>query len=421
MTRTITLRRGIAYGLTGALAAALLAGCATKVAPAAAVSAAKAEEALAQGRLQRAVTHAEAAVQAEPRNAAYRAMLGDAYLDVGRFASAAASFADAAELGDASARTALSLALSLTGAGRHAEAAALLNGREGEIATADLGLALALAGQPERGIHLMGNAIRQGENTPKMRQNLAYSYALAGKWREARVMAAQDVPADKIGDRMEEWSRMVQPQAWQLRMAALLDVPAHVADAGQPVHLALANHPSIDQLGAEALAVATPAPLAPVASPQVELPAVTMAAPAVAALAAPVAVAPSAPLPVVAVQADFDSAFAASAPAEQPRATPRRNGTHRVQLGSFSSEASARRAMAIYQRRYPELAGHPLAISEAVVRGQRFWRVSAAGFGQSDSRALCGQVKARGEGCLAHAENRPLPGAVDTGIRLARR
>ncbi len=431
MTRTITLRRGIAYGLTGALAAALLAGCATKVAPAAAVSAAKAEEALAQGRLQRAVTHAEAAVQAEPRNAAYRAMLGDAYLDAGRFASAAASFADAAELGDASARTALSLALSLTGAGRHAEAAALLNGREGEIATADLGLALALAGQPERGIHLMGNAIRQGENTPKMRQNLAYSYALAGKWREARVMAAQDVPADKIGDRIEEWSRMVQPQAWQLRMAALLDVPAHVADAGQPVHLALANHPSIDQLGAEALAVAAVPELPdlaewtpePIAAP-VELPAVALSAlAALAAAPAPVAFAPPAPPVAAAPHEDFASAFAATVGVEAVRAAsaPRVNGTHRVQLGSFSSEEGARRAMAIYQRRHPELGGHPLAISEAVVRGQRFWRVSAAGFGQSDSRALCGQVRARGEGCLAHAENRPLPGAVDTGIRLARR
>ncbi len=110
------------------------------------------------------------------------------------------------KLGDNSARTALSLALALTGEGKLQEASALLNDWEQEIATADVGLALALAGQPERGIHLMSNAIRAGDNTPKMRQNLAYSYALAGRWREARLMAEQDIPADKVSDRIEEWA-----------------------------------------------------------------------------------------------------------------------------------------------------------------------------------------------------------------------
>ena len=35
------------------------------------------------------------------------------------------------------------------------------------------------------------------EQTPKLRQNLAYTYALAGNWRAAQVMAAEDVPADQ--------------------------------------------------------------------------------------------------------------------------------------------------------------------------------------------------------------------------------
>src|SRR5690606_40308731 len=124
--------------------------------------------------------------------------------------------------------TVLSLSLALTGQARFDEAAVLLNDHEQNIATADLGLAYALAGQPERGIHLMSNAIRGGENTAKMRQNLAYSYALAGRWREARLMAEQDVPADQIGDRIEKWALMASPQAWQTRIPALLDVPAGV-------------------------------------------------------------------------------------------------------------------------------------------------------------------------------------------------
>src|SRR5690606_10312495 len=125
--------------------------------------------------------------------------------------------------------------LAMLGEGRHHEAASLLNSREGQIATADLGLALALAGQPERGAYLMSNAIRSGENTPKMRQNLAYAYALAGQWREARLMAEQDIPGDKVSDRIQEWAAMAQPEAWQHRVAALLQVPAGVADSGQPV------------------------------------------------------------------------------------------------------------------------------------------------------------------------------------------
>jgi hypothetical protein len=64
-----------------------------------------------------------------------------------------------------------------------------------------------------------------------------------------------------------------------------------------------------------------------------------------------------------------------------------------------------------------------MVITEAVVRGKRYWRVSAAGYDQASSRAMCGRVKnsRAGEGCFAWAESRPLPGAIDTGVRLARR
>src|SRR5690606_24780693 len=257
MTRP-TPRRAIgpklSLALTSALAGVLLAGCTTQAAPPATLSATKAEQALASGKHSQAIEHAEAAVLAEPHNAEYRSILASAYLDAGRFASAETTYKDAMQLGDQSPRNALSLALALSAQGKYPDAAALLNQWEGRIATSDLGLALALAGQPERGIHLMSNAIRSGENTAKMRQNLAYSYALAGRWREARLMAEQDVPADQVGDRIEQWAAMAAPEAWHVRIASLLDVPAHAADAGQPVQLALANTPSIDQLAAEATA-----------------------------------------------------------------------------------------------------------------------------------------------------------------------
>jgi hypothetical protein len=105
----------------------------------------------------------------------------------------------------------------------------------------------------------------------------------------------------------------------------------------------------------------------------------------------------------------------------QPQAAPSAAGTHLVQLGSFASEQGARRAWNIYTQRYPELAGHQMVISEAVVKGKRYWRVSAAGFSRTSSTAMCGKVRGGGQGCIAYAEGRPLPGAVDAGVRMARR
>ena len=434
MKNTATSKRVIGLAVTSAMAGVLLTGCTTNAAPPATLSAAKAEDALAGGKHDKAIAHAEAAVLAEPHNAAYRSMLASAYLDAGRFASAETTFKDAMQLGDNSPRNALSLALAQAAQGKYREAQALLNQREGDIATADLGLALALAGQPERGIHLISNAIRGGENTAKMRQNLAYSYALAGRWREARLMAEQDVPADQIGDRMEKWAFMASPQAWQARVPALLDVPVGIADAGQPAQLALANNPSIEQLAGEA--VATPV----AAAPARELP----------ALAPVEAARHQAPQPA---HENFKSAFASTgssdsraavtqdasrfvgtpvvqaipsrsrAAAEAPAARPVQgeNGTHLVQLGSFSSEAGAKRAWSIYVKKYPELSDHQMVVSEAVVRGKRYWRVSAAGFGRATATSMCSRVKAAGSGCFAYAEGRPLPGAVDSGVRLARR
>lgn len=528
--------RTIGLVLTTAMAGALLAGCSGKVAPQAAVSATEAQQAMASGKHERAIAHAEAAVLAEPRSAQYRAMLGQAYLDAGRFAAAQTSLDDAMELGDQTPRTALSLALALTAQAKYSEAAALLNGWEQRIAASDLGLALALAGQPERGIHILSNAIRAGENTVKIRQNLAYAYAVAGRWRDARIMVAQDVPADQVGDRMALWGQLVHPAAYQHRVAGLLGVPAGVVDGGQPVQLALANFPSVDQLAAHAVdspsapvvaALEAPQP-APVRAAMIdrdrELPALSendrppepamIAAPAPiqrvavpasnAGTSAPVdnryaavlqvvnpapaltATPASQPVTAAAVpawQASQDNAISyvaqpvvqttqvrhaaavtprvsgrvsggegtrsvatrAIAPrsaqsaaaadistpgetAQRPSrsiaalAAPQAGGTHLVQLGSFSSERGARRAWGIYVDRYPQLADREMVITEALVRGKRYFRISAGGFTRAQSQAMCASPRANGgDGCIAWAQSSPLPGAVSTATRLARR
>jgi len=434
--------RMVGLAVSTALAAGLLTGCATQAAPRADLSASRATAALAKGKTQDAIAHAEAAVQAEPRNAAYRATLGSAYLDAGRFASAETTFDDAMKLGDSSPRTALSLVLALEGQGKYDQAAGVLHDSEGRIEPSDLGLAYALAGRPDRAVQVLTDAIRNGDNSAKTRQNLAYSYALAGRWSQARLMASQDVPSNKVGDRMEEWAQMAQPEAWQARVAAMVGAPVGVVDAGQPVRLALGNNPGVEQLASEAAAAAH--------APPVELAAVSAPVAAQANAPAPAtelpAVAQPAPQLAVAAPSDFKTAFSTYAPTRAPAPrTPQRvgqtaplhrsvapkpvhaaevkqaQGTHLIQLGSFASEDAARRAWAIYAKHYPQLASHRMVLTQAVVGGKRYWRVSAAGFGLASSQAMCGRVKSAGQGCFAYAEGRPLPGAVDAGTRLALR
>ena len=441
MYQTANRTRLIGLALSTAMAGALVSGCTSNAAPPAAVSAGKAEAALAKGKHEQAIAAAEQAVLAEPRNTTYRAMLGAAYMDGGRFASAAQAYADARELGDNSARTALSLALSLSATGKGAQAIAVLESAQNRIAASDLGLAYTLAGNPERGVHILSNALRGGENTAKVRQNLAYSFAMAGMWREARLMVAEDVPADKVPDRIAQWAQVSQQGYEAYRIAQLLDVPVVYDDAGQPAMLAVENNPSIEQLAAESLPSPEPAPqvAAARAAGHLELAAVDVP---VSTARAPVAASAAQPGP-----ANFQAAFPTPSPVRQdtnslvreavadsrPVASAAKtatamnaipaveNGRHLVQLGSFSSEAGAKRAWGIYLKHYPELANHEPVITEAVVRGKHYWRVSAASYDQDGSQAMCGRVKRSGEGCFAYHEARPLPGAVDTGMRLASR
>jgi len=240
----------IALFMSTALASMALASC-TSAAPPAETSFSKAQAALSSGKIDRAITHAEAAVLAEPRNAGYRALLGAAYLEAGRFQSAATAFGEAMELGATDNRTVLSYVLAKVATGDNASALAVLSENQATIPVSDFGLALALAGQPDQGVHYLVNAVRNGDTSPKARQNLAYTYALAGNWRAARVMAAEDVPADQLDARLSDWAAVARPEDYQLRVANLLGVTP-VSDGGQPQMLALSNFPSQQMMVAEA-------------------------------------------------------------------------------------------------------------------------------------------------------------------------
>ncbi len=415
-----TSKTRLSHAVGAALALGLLAGCAAQGMSVRGNSADAARLALQKGNGEKAVVNAEAAVAASPRDVAMRVLLGQAYFKAGRFQSAATTFDDAMKLGDNSARTALSLALAQIGAGQQQAALAVLDDWRGEIPASDLGLALALGGEPERGVSVLADALRGGENTPKVRQNLAYAYALAGRWKEARLMAAQDVPADKIDDRLTEWASSVAPEMYQNRVAALLNTPVR-RDQGQPAMLALANNPAMEQMAAEstanpaapvALAVKMPAAPGGELAPVDEVPAIA------AADSAPVSE-PVAPTPVEVAAApsgnpQYVSAPVIQVPAAQPvkqarTAAPRpiptsAGGTHMVQLGSFSSPQGARRAWGIYSARNASLAHYRMNITPAVVKGKNVWRVAAAGLnGSGAANGLCSSVKKKGGACFAYA------------------
>ncbi len=434
-----------------ALAGLALAGC-TASAPAAETSFAKAQSALSAGKADSAIGHAEAAVLAEPRNAGYRTMLGAAYLDAGRFESASQAFADAIELGSDDSRTILSYALAKIATGNNRAALAQLAANENAIAPADLGLALALAGEPEKGVHYLVNDVRAGNGGAKARQNLAYAYALAGNWRAARVMAAEDVPADQLDARLSQWASMARPEDYQARVAQLLGVTP-VADSGQPQYLALANFPSQATMVAEAQAQAD-VPAEPSESEamafgirDIDVAASAAPAPAASATPAPRAVPAAAAAPVrsgprfvsnaivqdvpvtkrptrvTPAPAPAPAPVRAAAPANQQRmaiATGTAD-THRIQLGSFDTRDVAEAKWDEFTKRFPQLKGHDLIITEARVKGRTYYRVAAAGFGARSARSMCSSVKSSGRGCFAYSAANPPAGAVDNGVRIAAR
>ncbi|MCB2056756.1 MAG: tetratricopeptide repeat protein [Novosphingobium sp.] len=457
---------GLPLGLAGVAAIALMAGTGISTTAGAAPSpdrtAAEAQAALAKGKVDKAISLAEGVVASNPREAAYRALLGNAYLRAGRFESAAQAFNDAMKLGDNSTRTALALSLAQIGAGRNRDAVAILQDWRDAIPAADLGLALALAGESGRGVAILSDAVRAGDNSPKVRQNLAYAFALDGRWREARLMTEQDLPADKVDDRISNWAQLARPEDTRKRVAALLNVPVR-ADAGQPAALALVDSQGAEQLAAESTAATSPYPataeLPPVAATAyapAPVPAYAPApAPAELSHYTPVSASVAVPtvrqnqvrtapayhsgqsafvsIPVVQdLPSDYSPARAANTVASarpkgirprQPRNiaySPMGGGTHMVQLGSFLSEQGARRAWGIYARQNPELKKFRMNISQATVRGRHYWRVAAAGLDGNGASGLCSSVKGRGGACFAYTATRTLPGHVANAPMLAR-
>ncbi|WP_425230290.1 SPOR domain-containing protein [Sphingomonas sp.] len=359
-----------------------------------------------------AIVAAEQAVTLAPREAAYRLLLGQSYLQAGRFASAAQAFTDTLALdggsGAINGKAALNLALMQVASGDWQAARRTLGSHRDTVPVSDRGLALALAGDTEGAVALLTEVVRSPQATPKARQNLALAYALGGQWQAARVVAAVDMSPADVDARMLEWAAFAQPQAASDQVAGLLGVHP-VADNGLPATLALNTPAPVAAPGqAEAVQVAAavePAPATAAAAPQ-PVP-VAFGAPhevvqpiAVQPAGAPLITPPAGPSRVR-VQAGSASVRTASAAPAAAHAMA--GGAWFVQLGAYANAGVAHDAWGRARHRYAGFAAHqPQGVSFR--RGTAtFYRLSVGGFARTDADRACRAYKARGGDCFVRA------------------
>ena len=401
----------------------------------AAKSASDARVALEAGKASKAVSLAEAAVAGSPRDGSYRALLGQAYLNDGRFASATAALTEAMELGATDSNTILSRTLAQIAQGKNADAVALLTQHRETVPASDLGLALALAGDSEGAIYVLSEAARAPDAGARTRQNLALAFALSGRWVQARVLASQDLSIAKLEARMAEWSKLAEQPNSQIRVASLIGTTAQ-QDAGMPVRLALSNF-SDTQMAAGApaveLASADPAPVATYAPPP---PVLADAGSAIRSVELPMpertadGVVPVTELPQP--KAAGDVILADAAPY---RAAPRVEGEGRirpaqkqaielatvlipkamgfdakkpngwaVQLGAYDSLGIAKEKWGSLKKRNGALANFPASSHAATVNGRTFYRLTVNGLAtRADATSLCNELKAHGQTCFIRA------------------
>lgn len=402
-----------------------------------------ARKALAKGQAERAIGHAEDAVLAMPGEAEHRVLLGHAYLSAGRFLSAGQAFDDALTIDPAHGRAALNLALAKTALGDWAGARRTLDKFETVIAPGDRGLALALAGDPNGAVQILGDVARDENATPTVRQNLALALALSDRWQEARAVAAIDLSPADVDARIIHWAAFSRPSAASDQVASLLGVKA-VDDVGQPVQLALRGSAPMMAEAAPAperpnfMDMTTEAPIAvaettPVTEPQepARVAVAAVEAPAVAAnpvfavarimfaerreivqalpvsyrerAASPVRMAAKTPAPARAVERDFVS------------------GDYYVQLGAYDSVGVAQDAWGRMSRRVSALGKLKPHTAQTNVGGVEYHRLAVGGLARIDANALCRQVQASGTRCFVrtHAGDRLASWA--RGVQVASR
>lgn len=351
-----------------------------------------------------AVAAAESAVASDPRNADYRLLLGRAYLAAGRFGAAAQSFQDVIALGAGTGRVMLNLALCQVALGDHDGALNWLERARDTIPAADYGLGLALAGQTDAAISVLEATSQNEQAGPRERQNLALSYAMAGQWRQARAVVAQDISADKVNTRLMEWAAFVSPHNSWDQVSALLRVKAHL-DTGQLSELALGRFPdpvSVDVAEAD-LPIIAPVSAEPVTGE----PVLASIDQALNDSAEPYYSAGEA----VPVDMNAVPAVPAFQPAIVMHPIPGRlatKGRFVVQLGAYATRANAQVAWGKALARHGVLSSASSLLTRVAQR--QVYRVAAGAFAtRASAEALCSAIRRNHGSCFVRALDGDMP------------
>ncbi len=256
-----------------------------------------------------AIGFAERAVARTPDDAGFRTLLGNAYFAAGRFASAEAAYKDGLSIYSNQPQAVLKLALVQIAQGKSGEAAAFLEAARSVLPAADYGLALALSGRAPDAVEALRAAAGERGADARVRQNLALAHALAGDWTNARLVASQDLAADQVDARIQQWMKLARPVRASDQVAALTGVAPAASDPGQPVRLAL-------RPAAPAVAVAQ---VAPVPKPQAQLKAQPQFQPQPQPVAKPAVIAEFAPTPLYGVAQPAKRVAPAAPPANPAR------------------------------------------------------------------------------------------------------
>lgn len=377
----------------------------TPEARAATKAAGKAAKALRAHDGAAAVAAAEQAATLAPTRADVRLVLGQSYLEAGRFQSARQAFADVLQLDAGNSRAALDLALTEIAAGDWARARDTLTRYAEVIPAGDRGLAMALAGDTAGAVAVMTEAAKLPGATPKLRQNLALAYALGGQWGVARMIVAADLSPADVDARLQQWAAFAQPRAASDQVASLLGVHPAASDAGQPTALALAPAVAPQPVAVAAVKPATvaPAAIAPAEPAAVATPVKTAIVfgerhEIVQPLAAPVIEQAASGYKVKAREPRLAVAHAAPV-----KAAPAAAGTWFVQIGAFDSAGVAKDAWGRAQHRFAAFKGHQPNGATFRSGSATYFRLSVGGFSRASADQACRQYRARGGACFVRS------------------
>ncbi len=95
-----------------------------------------------------------------------------------------------------------------------------------------------------------------------------------------------------------------------------------------------------------------------------------------------------------------DAKAAPTDKAAAPTATPAASGTGMIQLGAFSSEASANKAWSSLSKRFSFLADLNRSVSSTALDGGTVYRLRAAAGSAANATSLCGKLRVAGENCV---------------------